>query len=230
MRISRAGIALVKHFEGLYLESYQDAVGVWTIGYGITSADKAITGKEIKKGMKITRTTADKWLEESLNKKYLPKVLKYQDKYHFDTSQIDALTSFAFNIGSIDGLTQNGIRTKAEIEKAFTLYVKAGGRTLKGLIRRREAERDLYRQGPKGFDEGFPLLPDRGYFEEGDKGEGVKKIQRFLTWMDLFDSKIDGIYGKKTIAAVKKLQKMAKTPQNGKFGNKCLPYAKKIKR
>lgn len=230
MRISRAGIALVKHFEGLYLETYQDAVGVNTIGYGITSADKAITGKEITKGMKITRTTADKWLEESLNKKYLPKVLKYQDKYHFDTSQIDALTSFAFNIGSIDGLTQNGTRTKAEIEKAFTLYVKAGGRTLKGLIRRREAERDLFRQGPKGFDEGFPLLPDRGYFEEGDKGEGVKKIQRFLTWMDLFDSKIDGIYGRKTVAAVKKLQKMAKTPQNGKFGNKCLPYAKKIKR
>lgn len=230
MRISKAGIALVKHFEGLYLESYKDPVGVWTIGYGITSADKDITGKEITKGMKITKATAERWLEESLNKKYLPKVLRFQDHYHFDTSQIDALTSFAFNIGSIDQLTRYGNRSKKEIEDALTLYVKAGGKTLKGLVRRREAERDLYRQGPKGFDEGFPLLPDRGYFEEGDKGEPVKKIQRFLTWMDLFDSKIDGVYGKKTIAAVKKLQKMAKTPQNGKFGNKCLPYAKKVKR
>lgn len=230
MRISKAGLALVKHYEGLYLESYKDPVGIWTIGYGITSADKNITGKEIVKGMKITKATAEKWLEESLNKKYLPKVLRFQEHYHFDTSQIDALTSFAFNIGSIDQLTRYGNRTKKEIEAAFSLYIKAGGKVLNGLVKRRDAEASLYRQGPKSFDEGFPLLPDRGYFQEGDKGEPVKKIQRFLTWMDLFDDKIDGIYGKKTIAAVKKLQKLAKTSQNGKFGNKCLPYAKKVKR
>ena len=44
---------MVKEFEGCYLEAYQDEVNIWTIGYGITSSDKAITGKTIKKGMKI---------------------------------------------------------------------------------------------------------------------------------------------------------------------------------
>ena len=104
MRVSKKCIDLVKEFEGLYLEAYQDSVGVWTIGYGITSADKSITKRDIKKGMKITKATAEKWLELSLNQIYLPKVLKYQEKYHWNTSQIDALVSFAYNIGSIDQL------------------------------------------------------------------------------------------------------------------------------
>ena len=230
MRVSKKCIDLVKEFEGLYLTAYQDAVGVWTIGYGVTSSDKAITGKDIKKGMRITKATADRWLEECLNKIYLPKVLKYQDIYHFNTSQIDALVSFAYNIGSIDQLTQKGTRDITEIEYYMYQYNKAGGKTLAGLVRRRLYEVKLFNEGPKVFDEGLPLLPDRGYFQEGDKGEAVKKIQRFLAWMDLFDGKIDGAYGKKTVTAVKKLQKMIKTSQNGKWGNKCLPFAKKYKK
>ena len=180
--------------------------------------------------MKITKKTADKWLEECLNQLYLPKVLKYQEKYNFNTSQIDALVSFAYNVGSIDQLTQKGTRNIKEIEYCITQYNKAGGKVLAGLVRRRLYERNMFLAGPKAFDEGFPPLPDRGYFQEGDKGEAVKKIQRFLVWMDLYEDKIDGDYGPKTMAAVKKLQKMAKTTQNGKFGNKCLPYAKKYKK
>lgn len=34
MRISDRGISLIKQFEGLRLTSYQDSVGIWTIGYG----------------------------------------------------------------------------------------------------------------------------------------------------------------------------------------------------
>lgn len=230
MRVSKKCIELVKEFEGCYLTAYQDSVGVWTIGYGITSTDKAITNRNIVKGMTITRKTADKWLEESLNQLYLPKVLKYQDKYHFNTSQIDALVSFAYNIGSIDQLTQKGSRSIKEIEYFMPEYNKAGGKTLPGLVRRRLYELKMFNAGTKVFDEGLPLLPDRGYFQEGDKGEPVKMIQRFLIWMDLYDGKIDGDYGPKTTAAIKKLQKMAKATQNGKFGNKCLPFAKKYKK
>ena len=34
MKISDDGMALIKRFEGLRLQAYQDSVGVWTIGYG----------------------------------------------------------------------------------------------------------------------------------------------------------------------------------------------------
>ena len=43
MKISQKGIKLIKEFEGCYLKAYQDSGGVWTIGWGITNADKAIT-------------------------------------------------------------------------------------------------------------------------------------------------------------------------------------------
>ena len=231
MRVSKKCINLVKEFEGCSLVARYDRYGaLWEIGYGITSHDIAIIGKEIKQGMKITQATADKWLEDSLNLKYLPKVLKYQSKYRFNTSQIDALVSFAYNVGNIDGLTQKGTRTKKEIAEAFALYKKSGGVILKGLIRRREAEKKMFNAGEKSFDEGWPKLPDRGYFQEGDKGEEVKKVQRFLSWMNLYADDIDGIYGTQTIKAVKTLQTTIPTTANGKFGNKCLPFAKKYKK
>lgn len=230
LRVSKKCIEMVKEFEGLYLETYKDAVGVNTIGYGITNADKDISGKTIKKGMEIDKATAELWLEECLNKKYLPKVLKYQSRYGFNTSQIDALTSFAYNIGSIDQLTANGTRSKAEIQNKILLYNKAGGKVLKGLERRRKAEQDMYKGPIKTFDEGWPTLPKRGYFQEGDKGEQVKKVQRFLSWMDLYSGEIDGLYGPKTVDAVKALQTKVRTSRNGKFGNKCLPWAKKFRK
>lgn len=230
MRVSKKCIEMVKEFEGLYLETYKDAVGVNTIGYGITNADKDITGKTIKKGMEIDKATAELWLEECLNKKYLPKVLKYQKRYGFNSSQIDALTSFAFNIGSIDQLTDNGKRTIAQIRAKIPEYKKAGGKVLNGLVRRREAELRMFDGTIKAFDEGWPILPKSGYFQQGDKGEQVKKVQRFLAWMNLYDSEIDGIYGEKTVEAVKDLQKKVRTARNGKFGNKCLPWAKKFRK
>lgn len=142
--VSKKCIKLVKEFEGLYLKSYKDEVGVWTIGYGITNADKAITKVTVKAGLKITEKTADNWLEKALNKKYLPKVMKYNNKYKWNQNEIDALVSFAYNIGSIDALTANGTRSRATIAAKMLKYNKAGGKVLNGLTRRRKAERKLF--------------------------------------------------------------------------------------
>ena len=91
MKISTKGLNLIKEFEGCYLKAYQDSGGVWTIGIGITNADKAITGKTIKAGLKITQSTADKWLLQALDKIYIPKVMKYDHIYHWNQNQFDAL-------------------------------------------------------------------------------------------------------------------------------------------
>ena len=56
MQMSQTGVALLKHFEGLELEAYQDSVGVWTIGYGHT--------KHAIKGMVITEEEAEEMLVE----------------------------------------------------------------------------------------------------------------------------------------------------------------------
>ena len=143
-KVSKRGIDLIKEFEGCRLTAYQDEVGVWTIGYGITNSDKSITGTTIKRGLKISQATAKKWLEESLNRKYLPKVVKYDTRYNWNQNEIDALTSFAYNIGSIDQLTANGSRSRDTIAKKMLEYNKAGGTVYRGLTRRREAERKLF--------------------------------------------------------------------------------------
>lgn len=143
-KVSKRGIDLIKEFEGCRLTAYQDEVGVWTIGYGITNSDKSITGTTIKRGLKISQATAKKWLEESLNRKYLPKVMKYVTRYNWNQNEIDALTSFAYNIGSIDQLTANGSRSRDTIAKKMLEYNKAGGTVYRGLTRRREAERKLF--------------------------------------------------------------------------------------
>ena len=142
--VSDKGVKLIKEFEGCKLKAYYDPVGVITIGYGTTNADKSITGKTITKGMTISQATADKWLKESLNKKYAPKVNKYDGKYHWTQYEFDALISFAYNIGSIDELTANGSRSKQVIANKIPLYCHAKGKKLAGLERRRKAERALF--------------------------------------------------------------------------------------
>ena len=144
MKISEKGLALIKEFEGCQLTAYQDEVGVWTIGYGITNADKSITGTTIKKGLKITKEKAEEWLEECLNRIYAYKIMKYDVRYNWNQNEFDALVSFAFNIGSIDQLTANGSRSKSVIGNKLLEYNKAGGKVYAGLTRRRKAERDLF--------------------------------------------------------------------------------------
>lgn len=142
-KISKNCLDLVKKFEGCRLTAYRDEVGVWTIGYGITNSDKSITGTTIKRGLKISKEIAEKWLEESLNKKYLPLVLKY-DEYNWNQNELDALVSFAYNIGSITQLTAKGTRSKKTIAAKLLEYNKAGGKVYRGLTRRRKAEQKLF--------------------------------------------------------------------------------------
>ena len=143
-KISDKCLNLVKEFEGCKLTAYRDEVGVWTIGYGITNSDFKITKKIIRKGMKISKATAEKWLEESLNKKYLPLVLEYDKQYNWNQNELDALVSFCYNIGSIKQLTADGTRSKAVVASKMLQYNKAGGRVYNGLTRRRKAERALF--------------------------------------------------------------------------------------
>lgn len=144
MKVSQTGLDLIKKFEGCPLIAYKDAVGVWTIGYGTTNADKAYTGVIISEGLTITKNIAENWLKLTVDKKYGPSVMKYDDKYHWNQNQFDALVSFAYNIGSIDQLTQNGTRTIEQISNKILAYNKAGGKVFEGLVRRRKEEKKLF--------------------------------------------------------------------------------------
>lgn len=239
MKISQKGIKLIKEFEGCSLTAYLDAVKVPTIGYGVTSADKSVTGTDIKLGMKISQATADKWLVECLDRKYAPLVMKYDSKYHWNQNQFDALISFCYNIGSIDQLTANGTRSIGEIASKMLLYNKAGGRVLAGLTRRREAEHKLFCEPVEkvSYSGKYPDLPKRGYFKYGDGiysmksyQTQIKRVQRLVNWVMDYSLVVDGEYGQKTDKAVTGLQKRFGLQPNGCFGNKCLKACKNFKK
>lgn len=233
MIIPERAIKLIKEFEGCNLKTYDDGTGTLTIGYGITNADKSITGKTIKKGMSITRETADEWLRVALEKKYKPLVMKYDSAYHFNQNEFSALLSFCFNIGSIDQLTAKGTRSKAVISDKMLEYNKMNGKPAAGLIRRREAERKMFLEKYTGQLPSFSK--DRAYYKYNDgiltlvtRREDIKKIQRFLQWKGLYDGAIDGKYGRQTDSAVEVFQKSEGVKViNGCWGKYCQEKAKK---
>ena len=182
MKISEKGLALIKEFEGCQLTAYQDEVGVWTIGSGVTNSDKSITKTTIKKGLTITKEKAEEWLRECLNKRYAPLISKYDTRYGWNQNEFDALVSFAYNIGSIDGLTANGSRSKSVISNKLLEYNKAGGKVYAGLTRRRKAERELFLTPvpkPEPVEDERRREPGVAYFAEL-KNKAVTNITEFL--------------------------------------------------
>ena len=135
MKTSDNGIKLITSFEGCKLSAYQDPVGVWTIGFGHTAG--------VKPGMVIDSDTAILLFKEDL-KKYEVNVNKFMPIYHFTQNQYDAMVSYAYNIGSINKLVDNGKRTLQEISDDIPNHNKAKGKVLAGLTRRRMAEKALF--------------------------------------------------------------------------------------
>lgn len=74
----------------------------------------------------------------------------------------------------------------------------------------------------------FPTLPKRGWFASGDKGEEVKKLQKFLNWYGGYGLAVDGIIGRKTIDAVERYQGREKLRVDGCFGKESLKRAKVV--
>lgn len=140
MTTSENGLNLIKSFEGLRLTAYRCPAGKWTIGYGHT--------KGVKKGMYISEEVATHFLIEDVQR-VEPVINSYDGIYHWTQNEFDALVSFAFNCGTTNlrRLLKYGIRTKSQIANAFLLYTKANGKVLRGLVRRRNAERKLFVKG-----------------------------------------------------------------------------------
>ena len=139
MKISAEGLALIKKFEGCELEAYQDAVGVWTIGYGHI--------KGVKEGMTITKQQAEEMLEEELieYENYVKEAVKYQ----LDQCMFDALVSWTYNLGpsNLNYSTLLKVLNAGDydgVPEQIKRWNKAGGKVLQGLVRRREAEALLF--------------------------------------------------------------------------------------
>lgn len=143
MNISSNGLDLIKEFEGCCLRAYICAAGVLTIGYGST-------GPHVKSGMTISQKEAEELLLKDIAKR--EKGVSEMVKVNLNQGQFDALVSFSYNVGlnALKESTLLRLLNAGQNEGAasqFSLWVKAGAITLKGLVRRRAAEESLFRSG-----------------------------------------------------------------------------------
>jgi len=146
MKISQAGIDLIKEFEG-YLkrttdggcEAYRCPAGVWTIGWGCTEG--------VKPGMVWTREQAEFALRRELAR--FEAAVNRLVSVPINQHQFDALVSFAYNCGE-GALAKSTILKRlnagdmAGAASAFSMWTKGGGRVLPGLVRRRQRESALF--------------------------------------------------------------------------------------
>ena len=143
MKISEAGIDLIKRFEGLELKSYQDIAGVWTIGYGHTET----AGPD----QKINEREAEELLRHDLGPR--ERAVEQLVSVALNQNEFDALVSFVFNVGA-NGFKNSTARRRLNrndrmgAAEALTWWNKAtvSGvlREVRGLTRRRAAESALF--------------------------------------------------------------------------------------
>lgn len=152
LQMSSAGIALIRRFEGCarmradgMVEAYPDpgtGGAPWTIGWGAT-------GPGIGPGTLWTQEQCDARLRTDLER-FASEVDAALAGAVTSQAQFDALVSFHYNTGAIGRATLTRMHRAGDHVGAaaeFARWKYAGGRVLKGLVRRREAEAALYRSG-----------------------------------------------------------------------------------
>ena len=139
MKCSQEGLALIKKFEGCRLKAYRCSANVLTIGYGHTGG--------VKEDDTISQPEADELLENDIAKfeEYVSDNVIVELKQY----QFDALVAWTFNLG-VGNLRSSTMLKKLNesdydsVPSEMKRWNKAGGKTLDGLIRRRNAEALLF--------------------------------------------------------------------------------------
>lgn len=158
---SQQGLDFIKGYEKLRLNAYQDCGGVYTIGWGII---RYKNGAPVQKGDVITLQKAIDEFNYQVERKngQLTLLVKGID---LTQNQYDALLSFVFNLGSgalatstlLKKMKTNpddatiysytkGVNTIAKADSCeFLKWVRVKGVVTKGLVNRRAAEADMYK-------------------------------------------------------------------------------------
>lgn len=136
---------LIEKFEGIRLKAYRCPRGIATIGFGSTRYED---GSRVRLGDRISLEEAEDLYQIQVNK-----VREAVDEVvipELNDNQRDALVSFVYNVG-ITAFKNSTLLEKINedpnnmyISEEFMKWTTTNGRRLKGLVKRRQAEIDLY--------------------------------------------------------------------------------------
>lgn len=144
MRVSDAGIELIKSFEGFEPVPYLDDVKIPTVGYGHV----------IRKGEKFLKPLTESEATELMCRDLMEfeACVSALVEVDIEQCQFDALVSFTYNLGcgkleSSTLLKKLNAGLYEEAADEMLLWNRAGGKVLNGLTRRRQAERAMFLEG-----------------------------------------------------------------------------------
>ena len=138
----------MKGFEGYSDKGYDD-FGRIAVGWGSTG--------RVKKGEKITKAQAKKWFKEDIIK--ANKDVDRLVKIDLNKDQRNALVSLVYNVGEGAFAKSNALKAlnsgniKTFLKEAFDPkkgFVKADGKIVNGLVRRRAREKSIFTKGNYG--------------------------------------------------------------------------------
>ena len=178
--VAPEGYDLIKRFESLHdgdpntplLEPQRDPVGIWTIGWG---SIWDLEGKRVTAHTApITHDQAEVLLQREVGR-HAVGVDRYLDIWLPDLS-FAAVVSFAYNLG-VGAFRASTLRRRInsgnwwDVPHQFSRWNKAGGRVLRGLVRRRRAEAELFMRGV--LQAGYIVVDRKGKVigYEGESGQ-----------------------------------------------------------
>ena len=154
MKLSAVGAALMHRYEGCRNRPYLCPAHIWTVGYGHVLYQAQI-GHACRKDYPLAESDNRIWSKEEIDalfandvRSFERGVLRLVPGVVGRQGSFDALVSFAFNVG-LGNLQRSQIRIRAnrgEWETAadcFMNWTRGGGKVLPGLVKRRQAEREL---------------------------------------------------------------------------------------
>jgi lysozyme len=136
VNISQNGLDFLKRWEGVRRRVYLDSVRKPTVGVG----HLILPEDNLKVGDVINEEDVDRFLRQDVR---IAETAVNALNQPLTQNQFDALVSFTFNLGwgGLKKLVRNGL---AAVPNRILLFDHAGGKQIKGLTRRRAAERALF--------------------------------------------------------------------------------------
>jgi len=139
---------LCRFFEGFSSKPYICPAGYPTIGYG--TVYKPDGTKVTMQDEPISKELANDWLMGELQNNYMTGVLKASPILIANERLLAAITDFAYNLG-VGRYRASTLKRRVDsndllgVETELKKWTKGGGKTLPGLVKRRQAEIDLLR-------------------------------------------------------------------------------------
>lgn len=161
MKVSEAGLKLLKHHEGFRKKPYQCSAKIWTIGYGHAMYPEQLKIPATPEGMAkraafpLRPEDNRVWSVEEIDELLVKDVVRFEravERYitvPLRQCEFDALISAVYNLGP-GWLQRSPVRQainrgdKIAAMESLLKYNKAGGKVLKGLDTRRKDEKALF--------------------------------------------------------------------------------------